>query len=293
MTTDTRLTLPPERIGHPAAADLVERRGGLAAAAAAGLWRTDPPPITETIAGVRTLRFEPPGPSRGVVLHFHGGAFRLGAPEVVAKFAAALAERCQVTVLAAAYRLAPENPFPAGIADGRAVLRALQAQGAGPLILSGDSAGGGVAASVTALAVAEGAPPAGLVLLSPWLDLTVSSPCYETNAATDPLFSRDSAEQAAELYLQGMSPNDPLASPLLGPVNGFPPTFVSIGEGEVLADDGRGFHTALLAAGVKTSLSAIPGMEHVAVTRGFELTGATQTFDEVATFIDGVTGRRA
>lgn len=281
---------PPERTGRPASAEVAARREGMTGAVAAGTWRTTPAPEESTLDGVRVLRFRPSGPARGVVLHLHGGGFRLGCPEMMGPYAAALAARCVVEVVCPAYRLAPEHPFPAGLNDAHKVYDALRREGGGPLIVSGDSAGGGLAASLTALAVGEGAAPAGLILLSAWLDLTVSAGSYWSNAATDPLFSQEAAETAGELYLQGHSARDPLASPLFAAHAGFPPTLVSIGEGEVLADDGRKLHASLQAAGVAAQLHPVAGMEHVAVTRGFTLTGAAETFERVVGFVDGLTG---
>jgi acetyl esterase/lipase len=278
--------LPAERPGHPAPADLANGRSQLATAAAAGVWRTDPPPQEVMLAGRRALRLDPTGPARGVLVHFHGGAFRIGAPEMVAPFAAALARRCSVTVVCPAYRLAPEHPFPAALIDGMAVMNALGDTSGLPLLLSGDSAGGGLAASVAALLVAQMRPISGLILLSAWLDLTVTSDSYEENATTDPLFSRAAASSAAALYLQGVSPEHTLVSPLLGSVAGFPPTLVSAGGGEVLAEDSRRMHAKLREAGIDSRLSVIAGMEHVAVTRNLELRGAAETFAEVAGFID-------
>lgn len=278
--------LPTERAGRPAPPEILERREAMLAALKAGAWRTERVPIEATLAGVRVLRFQPPGARRGVVLHLHGGGFRIGCPEMVGPFAAALAARCGVEVVLPAYRLAPEHPFPAGLVDARAVLAALRQERAGPLIVSGDSAGGGLAAALTALSAADAPRLCGLVLLSAWLDLTCASASYEANADTDPLFSLGAAQLAAELYLQGLSPRDPLASPRFAAVAGFPPTFVSIGTGEVLADDGRGFHQALRAAGVEAALLEVDGMEHVAVTRSLALPGAAETFDALAAFID-------
>ena len=281
-----RAALPPERIGHAPPPALAERRSGMATAVAAGVWVTDPPAQTDTLGGVRVLRFQPPGEARGVILHLHGGAYRIGCPEMEGTFATALAARCGVDVVCPAYRLAPEHPFPSGLNDALAVLEALRKESDLPFILSGESAGGGLAASLASVCGGTPLAPQALVLLSAWLDLTVSNPIYETNAATDPLFSRASAEEAAQLYLQGLTPEHPVASALLGSVAAFPPTFVSIGEGEVLAEDGRQFHEALLAAGVPSTFVPIAGMEHVAVTRGFELVGAQETFAALASFID-------
>lgn len=283
-----RPQLPPQRAGRDAPAELAQRRQGMAGAIAAGMWRTDPPPEALDLDGVRALRFGAPGRPRGSVLHLHGGGFRQGCPEMTGPFAAALAQRCAVDVFCLGYRLAPEHPFPAGLADARAALGALQASVAGPIVLSGDSAGGGLAAGLAVLAAADDRPAAGLVLLSPWLDLTVTSRFYEINAGSDPLFSRLSASEAAGLYLQGASSEHPLASPLFAPLAGLPPTFVSVGEGEVLVEDSRRFASALREAGVAATLSVIPGMEHTAVVRDRALTGAAETFAALAEFVDGV-----
>ena len=128
----------------------------------------------------------------------------------------------------------------------------------------------------------------GLMLLSPWLDLRVESPSYRENTASDPLFSAQSAREAAALYLQGFSPGDKLASPLLGPVENFPPTFINVGTGEVLADDARRLHKKLRAASICSQLQIVEAMEHVAVTRDLTLTGAGETFEALAAFVDKV-----
>ena len=277
------MTLPPERTGRDAPAELIARRAAIAAAVAADVWRTYLPPERIEISGIRCLRFLPPVDSQGVVLHIHGGAFRIGCPEMMAPFAAALAARCGVSVICPAYRLAPEHPFPAGLNDAYRVMTAL---GTGGLIVSGDSAGGGIAAGLAALVSKDAPPLGGLALLSPWLDLTVSAESFTTNAASDPLFSLEAAREAATLYLQGLSPRDRQASPIFGPVDRFPPTFINVGAGEVLVGDARAFHDRLRAAGIPAQLDLVAGMTHVAVTRDLALAGAAQTFEMLAAFID-------
>jgi epsilon-lactone hydrolase len=280
------IALPPERIGKAAATQILAARAGMRKLAAERCWGGTSIPSEENLGGVRVLRFRPKGREAAIVLHFHGGGYRLGCPEYVAAFAAALSERCQVEVICPAYRLAPEHPYPAGLSDARAVLRALMRCASAPCILSGDSAGGGLAAGLALLALNESLPLAGLVLLSAWLDLSVSAPSYVANAATDPLFSLDSARLAAELYLQGACPKEPLASPLYAPLAGFPPTFVSVGQGEVLADDSRRFHQALMLAGVPSELHALAQMTHIAVVRDGSAPGAAETFALLGAFID-------
>ncbi|MBV1690493.1 alpha/beta hydrolase [Novosphingobium sp. G106] len=286
------IDLPPLRPGRPAPADLAERRGQMQAAVDAGAWKTARPPLETTMGGLRTLRFAPDGPPRGYVLMLHGGGFRIGQPEFESLFAEALAARCGVEVVVPQYRLAPEGPFPAGLTDALTALTALRAEiGDARLIVGGDSAGGGLAAGLGVLTAARGGPRIdGLVLLSAWLDLRVSSPCYAGNAASDPMFSKESADVAAELYLQGFDPEHPLASPLLAQIAAYPPTLVSVGKGEVLYDDSLLFHEKLTAAGVSSRLSAIDGMEHVAVIRSLDLTGAAETFEEVVGFVERILG---
>jgi acetyl esterase/lipase len=284
------LALPPLREGRAPPPDLAERRAQMQAAVDAGAWKVAKPPVEEMFAGLRSLRFKPAGEPRGYMLQLHGGGFRIGRPEFESFFAEALAERCGVEVVVPQYRLAPEGPFPAGLVDALAALEALRLEaGEAPLIVGGDSAGGGLAASLGVLTAADSGPWIdGLVLLSPWLDLRVSAKTYAGNAASDPMFSKESADVAAELYLQGFDPAHPLASPLLAPIASFPPTLISVGTGEVLYDDARLFHHKLRAAGAVSQLSAIEGMEHVAVVRSLDMPGAAETLAAVTKFVNGI-----
>lgn len=283
------IALPPERPGRPLPPDLVQRRAEMAEALASGVFAVSPAPEERVLGGRRVLRVAPPAEVRGRVFHLHGGGFRNGVPEMEAPYAAALARRCGVEVVLPAYRLAPEHPFPAGLGDAWAALQAYAARGDGsPLIVSGQSAGGGLAAGLAVLAGRAGLRLDALVLIAPWADLTVTAPSYGANAATDPLFSPEAARTAAELYLQGFDPAHPLASPLFaGDFHRFPPTQIVFGAGEVLADDSRALHARLAAAGVRAELVGIDGMEHVAVTRDRSLPGAAEAFEAIAAFIGG------
>jgi monoterpene epsilon-lactone hydrolase len=282
--------LPRERQGYPAPPDLAQRRAQLAAAVTAGAWRTAGSRSNTTLAGCRVLRFGPSGAVKGRVLHLHGGGFRQGAPECEGPFAEALAAGCHVEVVVPQYRLAPEYPFPAGLSDALKCLEALREEaGDGPLVVSGASAGAGLAAGLGILAATGAAAGIqGLVLLSPWLDLTVSAPSYSTNGATDPLFSTEAAQIAADLYLQGLDAHHPLISPLHATITAYPPTLISVGAGEVLLDDSRRFHEKLQGLGSHSVLSVIEGMDHIAAVRGFGLPGAAETFSRVTDFVQAL-----
>lgn len=284
------LPLPPERAGRPLPPDLAERRREMAQTLASGVYRTDPEPRDIVLGTRRALSLNPRQP-RGRVFHLHGGGFRNGIPEMEAPYADRLMRACQVEVVLPEYRLASEHPFPAGLNDTWSALRAYAGQCPDlPLIVSGQSAGGGLAASLAVLAAHEGLPLAGLVLIAPWVDLTVTAPSYATNSASDPLFSPESAAVAAELYLQGSDPRHPLASPLFAPLAGVPPTLIAVGAGEVLYDDATRFDQRLRAAGVASEILEVPGMEHVAVTRSPDLAGSAETFARIVRFVSGICG---
>ncbi|MEJ6010847.1 alpha/beta hydrolase fold domain-containing protein [Novosphingobium aquae] len=270
--------LPPERTGFPAPAEITALRAGAEAACASGKWATRRPVAVLRLGGCEVLRVAPLGTVRGRVLHFHGGGYRLGMPEMDCPFGEALADACGVEVLLPRYRLAPEHPFPAGLYDGLAAFDAMPANVA--RLISGASAGGGIAAAIPSL---RSGKSAGLILHSAWLDLSVTALSYDANAECDPLFSRTSAEAAAALYLQGADPAHPLASPLLADPAAFPPTLISVGSGEVLIDDARSMAARL---GGKARLLEVSGMDHVAVTRDAEAPGAVGVFAATCAFIE-------
>ena len=102
------------------------------------------------------------------MVHFHGGGYCIGSARTIRGWAAHLSAQAGCRVVLPEYRLAPEHPYPAGLQDARAVVAAVE----GPVVLSGDSAGGGLAlALVLSMRDAGKALPAGCILLSPWLDV--------------------------------------------------------------------------------------------------------------------------
>jgi acetyl esterase/lipase len=259
---------------------------------AAGAYKTESPAAETTLAGRRVLRFRPKDKAKPRVLHFHGGGFRYASPELVGPFAEALMRQCQVEVWLPQYRLAPESPFPAALIDVLACFKALREDTPRgmPLIVSGDSAGAGLVASLGVLIANAGnaALIDGLMLLSPWLDLTVSADSYDTNASADVLFSKVSAKQAADLYLQGFDNKHPLASPAHAELSAYPRTLINVGSCEVLLDDSRRFYKKLQARGVKSELKIVDDMQHIAVVRNRDLSGAAEAFAQIKNFIDDI-----
>ncbi|MEB2620579.1 alpha/beta hydrolase fold domain-containing protein, partial [Kocuria rosea] len=120
-------------------------------------------------------------------IDLHGGALVFGGGEACRHGARTLADQLGLRIWSIDYRLPPEHPFPAGLDDGLAAYRAaLRLYPAERIVVGGRSAGGNLAAAMLLRAKAEGLPlPAGLVLLSPQVDLTESGDSFATNAGLD------------------------------------------------------------------------------------------------------------
>lgn len=196
-----------------------------------------------------------------VVLYLHGGGYVSGSPNTHRTYAGQLALQAGVPVVTLDYRLAPEDPFPAGLNDA---LLAFDQLAPARTAIAGDSAGGGLAlATAVALRDRGGATPAALLLVSPWTDLTQSAPSYETRSAADPMLTAASLTQMADAYLDGTDPRTELASPMFADHRGLPPTRIDVGDAEVLLDDSVVLAHRLREAGVPVDLQVWAEMVHV------------------------------
>ena len=202
----------------------------------------------------------------GVVLYLHGGGYTCGSLEDAKGFASTLASECGVRVFCAAYRLAPENRFPAALDDALEAYRYLLKKGYGPkqILLCGESAGGGLIYALCLKLKELGMElPCGLIGISPWTDLTGSGASYETNRDNDPSLTQELLEFYAKCYTQ--NPTDPLCSPVRGDLTGLPPSLLFAGGDEILLDDARTLHDRLKAAGCRSKLIIAPGRWHAYV----------------------------
>ena len=226
-----------------------------------------------------------------IVLYFHGGGFRIASALAYRSYGSHLAAVLGARVLLVEYRLAPENKFPKAVDDCFTVWESLLAEGidTGRIVIAGDSAGGGLAASVTMHALADGVLPAGVICCSPWVDLTITADTYDTNAESDKLFSRTSAEEAAPAYLGSADPMNPIASPLFGDWDGAPPLLILVGDAEVLLDDSRKLADVAKAAGVDVTLSIYPEMPHIWTMSYPAFPEAVEGVTEMAEFVARVT----
>lgn len=236
--------------------DLATRRAGVEAMAE---WGTlaDGVRITPRGPGVPGVRVSPiPTAAPEAILYVHGGGYFGGSPRSHLRLVSHIVARTGRIAHLIDYRLAPECPFPAAVDDVTLAYRQLVDTGHHDIVLIGDSAGGGLALA-SALGIRDqGLPrPAGVAMLSPWLDLSGPRESIES----DPVCSGPGLEWNSRAYLAGRDPRHPYASPLFGNLSDLPPLYLQIDVDEILwADTVR----------LKDALSVRPGALTVRETRG-------------------------
>lgn len=220
-----------------------------------------------TIGDATALWVAPSGTSASkVVLHLHGGGFAFGSASCSTEYCERIASAVDGRCLALEYRLAPENPFPAALDDAVAAYKWLLAQGyrASDILLSGESAGAGLAvATAVALRDAGVAQPAGICLLSPFVDCALKSPSIDASACKDPIIDRDILTYMATSYFQSHSPTDPSVSPIYANLKGLAPMLIQAGSQEVLVDDARRLAHQAKSAEVDVLLSLYQERLHI------------------------------
>ena len=199
-----------------------------------------------------------------VVLYLHGGGYTLGSPGTHRSLTTHLAAQAGCQVLVPDYRLAPEHPYPAALDDAVAAYRALLDRfRPGSIAIAGDSAGGGLALC-TALALRDsGLPlPASLVLLSPWVDLTLQGETIDRLDAVDPMLGRAWLQRAADAYRGKLSAGDARLSPINALLDGLPPMLIQVGSDEILLGDSQRLAEKARAVGIDVRLEVEAGYWH-------------------------------
>jgi acetyl esterase/lipase len=201
-----------------------------------------------------------------VLLFLHGGGYCSGSIISHRRMVSEAGRATGVRTLAIAYRLAPENPFPAAFDDALHAWHFLRGHGiaAERIAIGGDSAGGGLSLALALrLRNINEQRPACLWLVSPWTDLTMSGSTLVTKDAVDPLIHKDYLCELADAYLgRAADPKDPSVSPLFAELTGMPPMLIQVGSAETLLDDSVRLAAAAGQADVPVSLEIWPHMIH-------------------------------
>lgn len=312
-TADPAEGLDPEMAAAMAQADAMNRAAGFDPAApydlaadrartlqAAPFWAEGAPEVedrqTLMLPGpgglIRAVLHKPdvPGPAP-IVVFLHGGGWVKGAPETYEWACRAIASASGLNVLAPAYRLAPEHPFPAALDDVSAVLDWCMGDAARAgldhrrVLVAGASAG-----AALALAACLRRRDAGLDLpLSMALFYGVFGANLETQsyrAFADGRFDlgRETMRTFFDLYAPGRTAH-PSIDLVNAPLHGLPPAWLSAAGKDVLRDDATGLAEALRAAGVETHLRVDDGLAHGYTARARMVPLARAAIDEAAGFL--------
>ncbi len=226
-------------------------------------------PLTESsfqIDGVTTYRFRPnhveDGPETPIYLDIHGGGLVLGGGDVCRLMGRGGSVIRPMITWSLDYRMPPRHPYPAALDDCLAVYRHLLAERQPhDIFVGGASAGGNLAPALLLRAKDEGLPmPAGLVLLTPEVDLTESGDTFRTLNGIDNVLQPLASTNL--LYANGADLTDPYLSPLFGDLSGFPPTFLQSGTRDLFLSNTVRMHRRLLSAGVEAELHVFEAMPH-------------------------------
>ena len=199
-------------------------------------------------------------------IHFHGGGFVAGSPLLSRSIVSGLVRRFGSQGFSVDYRLAPEHPHPAATDDAWTFYRALCAECTDPssVVILGESAGAALALDLCLkIGAASQTPPRALVLISPWLDLSLSGDTVRDQPEIDPGLPIEFMMAARRLYRPHGALDDPAASPLFAALRDLPPVLIQVGGLEVLRDDARRLARRLEQAGVPHRLEEWAGMHHV------------------------------
>lgn len=241
------------------------------------------------VAGAPALWAIPKGSAEDrVILSIHGGGFISGSIYTHRKLFGHLAKAVGARALLTDYRGTPKYRHPAPVEDTTTAYRWLLDQGvtANHIAFAGDSSGGNLSVATALNARDLGLPaPAALMVMSPWVDMTLSGATYQSNRETEAFFYQDVVQFLATVFLGDADPKDPLASPLFADLTGLPPMFIQVGGDETLLDDSRRLDENARNAGVDVRLDVFPEQLHT-----FQMAAgrAPESDDAIRRFADWV-----
>lgn len=227
--------------------------------------------------------------TKSIIVYFHGGGYCFGSSLTTHKVGLTkLAKQTRLVCYSVDYRLAPEHQYPAALDDALIAWNHIVSQNPNcNIMLAGDSAGGGLSLALTMyLRDNNERLPDGLVLFSPWTDLTCSGETYQTKAKYDPMFTTNMPKDSAKNYVpEDVKKTDPYISPLYGSFTNLPRTLILVGENEILLDDSILFAQKAKESGVDIEIDIWSNMFHDWWLFGSFIPETKQVLDKTANWI--------
>ena len=241
---------------------------------------------------------------RHIIMYCHGGGYTCGSLKYAKIIASKLAIHTGMAVMSFEYRLAPENPYPAALEDALTIWNYLMHIGYGSreVVLVGDSAGGNLALELALKLKSQNRMlPKGIVLMSPWTDMTMTGDSYKTCKDADPILTKEYI-QTARFSFVGLNNKfneeikdfkiddsdfnyaDPKYSPLFADFEDFPPFLIQVGSNEILKSDSYNLYDKLIRDSVTVTLEEYEDAWHVFQMMPFKK--SIRAMESVSKFID-------
>jgi len=250
------------------------------------------PPGVETqdlMAGSVPVRLYTAGQPTRTVVYFHGGGFVVGGLESHDDVCAEICAQTGYRVIAVDYRLCPEHVHPAQFEDAWAAAQWAFAEYGDPLVLTGDSAGGNLAAAVSHYARGRFDEILGQVLIYPGLGGDHEQGSYLEHAHA-PMLTRDEILFYERVRCAGAPPRgDPQFAPLSDPdFAGLPPTVVVTADCDPLRDDGPAYCDKIIEAGGHAHWVNEPGLIHGYLRARTTVKRAAESFERISVAIEAL-----
>ena len=232
----------------------------------------------------------------GTVAFFHGGGWVVSSIDGHDSLCRRLAKLTGALIVSVEYRLAPEDPFPAGHDDCWAVTKWLSQHAAdfggdpSRLAVAGDSAGGNLAATVAIRARDEGVPLALQLLMYPCIDVDYTRPSYSENAQGY-FLTAPGMIWYWDQYVPAEHRSNPYAIPMAATdLTGVAPALVQTAAYDVLRDEGEAYAARLTEAGVPAALVRYPGVVHGFISRWVQCGRAHEAHADAASALKTALG---
>lgn len=229
--------------------------------------------------------------ARAVILYLHGSGYSVCSTRSHRGLVTRISAGTGLPVFSLDYRLAPRHRFPAAADDVERAFDWLVAQGWEPsqIVVMGDSAGGHLAIDLALARRREDLDdPAGLVLFSPLVDLTLGLAAQRERARPDPLASARSARALIGHYVAGLDLAHPRITHVVAAGEALAPTLIQAGGAEMLAADAHALHRALESSGTDVRLEVWPGQMHVFQAMPLLVPEAAVAVDRACAFVTRV-----
>lgn len=225
--------------------------------------------ITERLVnGLPVVRLDPlrerDGPAPAHLIYAHGGCYTFGILGLHWQMLAHLVRISGTGIDVPLYGLAPEHTADEAYELYEQVYQQATAESPGKVFLGGDSAGGGLALGQALRYRDRGLPaPRGLILISPWVDVTMTNPGIAPLERLDPMLAPAGLMEAGRLWAGDRELRDPMISPIYGELSGLAPVHTYVGDHDILAADAKELTRRLILAGNDAELRLTRGGFHV------------------------------